>query len=110
MALADDALAAVGLTDGGTVYGGGGGGKGGKGGSATDWNKISQLLGNVGASATKAGTSDASYDKRGGEGPGPSQTATQGLPNLLATLLQMHRQAMLAQPSAPLPPRASLLG
>src|SRR6476620_879045 len=111
MALADDALGLAGFTEGGTVYGGGGGGKGGKGGSATDWSKVSQLLGNVGNVASKAGTSDAAYDKRGGEGPGPSQTATQGLPNLLATLIQMHRAAMLSQATAaPLQPRASLLG
>ena len=114
MALADDALGLADFDEGGTVYGGGGGGKGGKGGSATDWSKISKLLGNAGevlGKAGSAGAGDAAFDKRGGQGPGPSQMATQGLPNLLATLIQMHRAAMLSQATAaPLQPRASLLG
>ena len=109
MALADDALGLAGFDEGGTVYGGGGGGKGGKGGSATDWSKISKLLGNAGEVLGKAASPAPA--KRGGQGPGPSQMATQGLPNLLATLIQMHRAAMLSQATAaPLQPRASLLG
>lgn len=104
--LGDQLLAQGGFTDGGSVYGGSG--AAGKGGS-TDWNRVAQLLGNAGATVGKA-AGDAAFDKRGGEGPGPTAGAGQGLSNLLATLIQMHRQAALAQQTVPLQPRVSLLG
>src|SRR5262252_10623651 len=94
--LGSDLLSLSGLTNGGTTYSSGTGGKGG--GSSSDYARLSQLLGLAGSSATKAGASDASYDKRGGEGPGPYSSGGQGLSNLLATLIQMHRAAALTQP------------
>lgn len=83
----------------------------GGGGSTVDYNRLAQLLGNAGTAASKLQQNDASYDKRGGEGPGPYQGATQGLSNLLATLIQMHRAAMLTVPTQPVgQQRVSLLG
>lgn len=84
-------------------------GFGGTGGTGIDYQRLAQLLGTVGSKASAA-SNDANFDKRGGEGPGPFSGGGQGLSNLLATLIQMHRQAMLVRPTEPLQPRMSLLG
>ena len=78
--------------------------------SATDWTKIANVLKGAGGLAQPA-VDDSRFDRIAAQAA-PVEAGGQGLPNLLATLIQMHRNAIVSQSGGAVMPqsRASLLG